>query len=70
MCQEIETVCKDTSFVTYDDTTNLSYLSQVWKETLRLYPPAPGTARETPTDCVIDDVFIPKKSFITVSNYV
>ena len=54
-------------YVTYEDALKLQYMNQVWKETLRLYPPAPGTARENPIDCVIDNYFIPRKSFITVS---
>ena len=40
---------------------------QVIKETLRKYPPAPGTARDTVCDTVIDGVAIPKGSCVQVS---
>jgi cytochrome P450 len=42
----------------YDATYDLSYLDNVFSETLRLYPSAPWTNRLCNKDCVINGVSI------------
>ncbi|KAK2890379.1 hypothetical protein Q8A73_018679 [Channa argus] len=57
--KEVDDVIGMKQEISYDDLGQLIYLSQVLKETLRLYPTAPGTIRHVPEDRVIDGVHIP-----------
>jgi cytochrome P450 len=54
---------------TYDDLPRLSYCLQVFKETLRLFPPAPGILREALNDTVIDGYRVPKGATILIAPY-
>ncbi|KAJ0027054.1 hypothetical protein NQD34_018054 [Periophthalmus magnuspinnatus] len=58
--KEVDEVIGMKREISYDDLGNLTYLSQVLKEALRLYPPAPGTSRELIRDMVIEGIHIPK----------
>lgn len=42
---------------------------QVLKETLRIYPPAPGTSRDVAEDMVIDSIHIPGGFSVVVSHF-
>ena len=64
---EVDAVIGDKDVITYEDTTKLEYINQVLKETLRLYPPAPGTSRDTPEEVTVDGYRLPKGSTIIVS---
>uniref|UniRef100_A0A8C6WK66 Cholesterol 24-hydroxylase n=1 Tax=Neogobius melanostomus TaxID=47308 RepID=A0A8C6WK66_9GOBI len=68
--QEIDEVIGMKRDVSYDDLGNLTYLSQVLKETLRLYATAPGTNRDIPEDIVIDGIHIPGGVTAMFSSYV
>ncbi|XP_037541674.1 cholesterol 24-hydroxylase-like [Nematolebias whitei] len=57
--KEVDDVIGMKQNVSYDDLGKLTYLSQVLKETLRLYSTAPGTSRQIDKDMVIDGVHIP-----------
>ncbi|KAK7907115.1 hypothetical protein WMY93_015727 [Mugilogobius chulae] len=57
--QEIDEVIGMKRDISYDDLGNLTYLTQVLKETLRLYPSAPGTSRDIPFDMKINGLHIP-----------
>uniref|UniRef100_A0AAY4AVX0 Cholesterol 24-hydroxylase n=1 Tax=Denticeps clupeoides TaxID=299321 RepID=A0AAY4AVX0_9TELE len=57
--EEVDEVIGTKPEVSYEDLGNLTYLSQVLKETLRLYPTAPGTTRWAADDIVIDGIKIP-----------
>ncbi|XP_028996169.1 cholesterol 24-hydroxylase-like [Betta splendens] len=57
--KEVDDVIGTKQEISYDDLGQLVYLSQVLKETLRLYPTAPGTSREMAKDMVIDGIHIP-----------
>lgn len=56
-------------FPTFDDLPRLSYCLQVFKETLRLYPPAPGILREALHDTEIDGYRVPKGATLMISPY-
>nr|QLC36660.1 cytochrome P450 46A1 [Kryptolebias hermaphroditus] len=57
--KEVDDVIGMKQDISYDDLGKLVYLSQVLKETLRIYPTAPGTSRQIEEDMVIDGVHIP-----------
>ncbi|XP_044026007.1 cholesterol 24-hydroxylase-like [Siniperca chuatsi] len=57
--KEVDDVIGMKQDISYDDLGELSYLSQVLKETLRIYPTAPGTSRDVLQDIVIDGIHIP-----------
>ncbi|XP_057208755.1 cholesterol 24-hydroxylase-like isoform X1 [Triplophysa rosa] len=56
--------------IVYEDLGKLSYLSQVLKETLRLYPTAPGTSRWLPDDIIINGLKVPGGCAAIFSSYV
>lgn len=53
----------------FEDLLKLQKLDWTTKETLRLYPPAPGTAREAMEDDVVDGYLIPKGSIVQTQFY-
>ncbi|KAK7907124.1 hypothetical protein WMY93_015736 [Mugilogobius chulae] len=57
--KEVDEVIGVKTEISYDDLGNLTYLSQVLKETLRLNPTAPATTRDLLEDMVIDGHHIP-----------
>uniref|UniRef100_A0A3B4B807 Cytochrome P450, family 46, subfamily A, polypeptide 1, tandem duplicate 4 n=1 Tax=Periophthalmus magnuspinnatus TaxID=409849 RepID=A0A3B4B807_9GOBI len=57
--KEVDEVIGMKREINYDDLGNLTYLSQVLKESLRLYPPLVGTSRDLNNDMVIDGIRIP-----------
>ena len=67
---EINEVVGRKSCISYEDLSRLNYMNRVWKETLRLYPPAPATAREVTHDTYIGKHFLPAGSFIMVHHIV
>ncbi|XP_060908492.1 cholesterol 24-hydroxylase-like [Labrus mixtus] len=67
--KEVDDVIGMKQEVSYDDLGKLVYLSQVLKETLRLYPTAPGTSRDILEDMVIDGVHIPAGVTLFLSSY-
>nr|XP_057934093.1 cholesterol 24-hydroxylase-like [Doryrhamphus excisus] len=67
--KEVDDVIGMKRDISYDDLGKLVYLSQVLKETLRLYPTAPGTSRDLPNDIIIDGVHVPAGAAIIFSSY-
>jgi len=68
--EEIDSVLGDRNEVTNEDLTKLKYVSSVIKETLRLWGPAEGPAREVDVyDFEINGFNIPNGSIIASSNY-
>ncbi|KAM3860915.1 cholesterol 24-hydroxylase-like [Diretmus argenteus] len=67
--KEVEDVIGMKQEITYDDLGNLIYLSQVLKETLRMYPTAPGTSRTVNEDMVIEGISIPGGFISLFSSY-
>jgi len=66
MQEEVDAVMASKSFVDYKDLNKLNYCGQVFKETLRLYPPAPATARENPEEVIVSGFRIPAHSWLWV----
>ncbi|XP_032631177.1 cholesterol 24-hydroxylase [Chelonoidis abingdonii] len=67
---EVDEVIGAKRNIDYEDLGRLEYLSQVLKESLRLYPPIPGTVRWTGKENVIESVRIPGNSSLFFSTYV
>ncbi|KAJ8007314.1 hypothetical protein DPEC_G00116250 [Dallia pectoralis] len=57
--QEVDDVIGMKQEISSADLGNMTYLSQVLKETLRLYPTAPGTSRYISDDITINGIRIP-----------
>uniref|UniRef100_A0A674BBA0 Cholesterol 24-hydroxylase n=1 Tax=Salmo trutta TaxID=8032 RepID=A0A674BBA0_SALTR len=68
--QEVDDVIGMKQEISFDDLGKMTYLSQVLKETLRLYPTAPGTSRFIPNDIVINGIPIPAGVSCVFSSYV
>ncbi|XP_067097515.1 cholesterol 24-hydroxylase-like [Osmerus mordax] len=68
--REVDEVLGMKQEISYDDLGKMGYLSQVLKETLRLYPTAPGTSRWLAEDMVISGVRIPAGVSCLFSSYV
>uniref|UniRef100_A0A671QMA9 Cholesterol 24-hydroxylase n=1 Tax=Sinocyclocheilus anshuiensis TaxID=1608454 RepID=A0A671QMA9_9TELE len=56
---EVDEILGTKRNISYEDLGKFTYLSQVLKETLRLYPTAPGTSRWLHEDMVINGLKIP-----------
>ncbi|KAM4662407.1 cholesterol 24-hydroxylase-like [Discoglossus pictus] len=67
---EVDDVIGSKRDLEYEDLGKLQYLSQVLKETLRLYPTAPGTSRELTEEMVIEGVRIPPCDTIGFNSYI
>ncbi|HEY7391399.1 MAG TPA: cytochrome P450 [Bryobacteraceae bacterium] len=52
-----------------DDLAKLPYTEMVLREAIRLYPPAPGVAREPIEDVSIGGYDVPKGSIVTINMY-
>ncbi|KAM9356434.1 cholesterol 24-hydroxylase-like [Pholidichthys leucotaenia] len=68
--KEVDDVIGMKRDIGHDDLGKLIYLSQVLKETLRLYPTVPGTSREILEDFVIDGICVPGGFSAVFSSYV
>lgn len=68
MIHEIDTVLQGRT-PAYADLPRLPYTLQVFKETMRLYPPAYAVARVALHDVIIGDYLIPQQNVIFVSPY-
>ncbi|XP_038047419.1 cholesterol 24-hydroxylase-like isoform X3 [Patiria miniata] len=67
---EVESVIGDKSDVAFEDLPKLEYMAAVLKESLRLFPPAGGTVRQTAEECYINGQRIPAGATTLVSIYV
>ncbi|XP_073433809.1 cholesterol 24-hydroxylase-like isoform X2 [Dendrobates tinctorius] len=67
---EVDEVIGARRDIEYDDIGKLQYLNQVLKETLRLYPTAPGTSRALEEDYVIEGLKIPPKATLSFNSYI
>ncbi|XP_058470443.1 cholesterol 24-hydroxylase-like [Solea solea] len=68
--KEVDDVIGVKQEISCDNLGELIYLSQVLKETLRIYPTAPGTSRDVSVDMVIDGIHVPGGGTYVFSSYV
>ncbi|XP_075904536.1 cholesterol 24-hydroxylase-like [Nelusetta ayraudi] len=68
--KEVDEVIGMKQEISYEDLSQLVYLSQVLKETLRIYPTASGTSRDVVEDIVINGIRVPKGGIFIFSTYV
>jgi cytochrome P450 len=55
---------------TVNDLAQLPYTEMVIRESIRLYPPAPGVAREPLDDVTIADYEVPKGALLSINSFV
>ncbi|XP_073433816.1 cholesterol 24-hydroxylase-like [Dendrobates tinctorius] len=67
---EVDEVIGSKRDVAFEDLKKLRYLTQVLKETLRLYPTAPGTSRLSVEEIVVEGVRIPAGSNVMFNTYI
>ncbi|XP_069805269.1 cholesterol 24-hydroxylase-like [Dendropsophus ebraccatus] len=67
---EVDEVIGSKRDIAYEDLGKLQYLSQVLKETLRLYPTAPGTSRALEEETVVEGVRIPARTTLMFNSYI
>ncbi|XP_063803666.1 cholesterol 24-hydroxylase-like isoform X2 [Pseudophryne corroboree] len=67
---EVDEVIGDRRDIEYEDLGKLQYLSQVLKETLRLYSTAPGTTRALEEEMIIEGVRIPPDTTVMFNSYI
>lgn len=60
--EEIDRVLGERTEVTFQDVAELKYCSAIFKEALRLFPPAPQVNRRVPEEIDINGIKIPKDS--------
>lgn len=68
--EEIDRVLGERAEVTFQDIGELKYCTAIFKEALRLYPPAAIVIRITPEDVRVQKYTIPKNTPFWVSTYV
>lgn len=66
---EIDRVLGERTEVTIQDINELKYCSAIFKEALRLYPPAANLIRSVPEKIEINGVEIPKGSSLWVRDF-
>ncbi|NXM41921.1 CP46A hydroxylase, partial [Gymnorhina tibicen] len=67
---EVDEVLGAKRDVDYEDLGKLTYLSQVLKESLRLYPPVSGTLRRLEKEHVISGIRIPANTTVFLNTYI
>ncbi|KAJ1105398.1 hypothetical protein NDU88_002804 [Pleurodeles waltl] len=67
---EVDEVLGQRRDVDFEDLGKFNFMSQVLKESLRLYPPGPGTSRYLKEDAVIEGVRIPGGASVILNTYI
>ncbi|NXY16184.1 CP46A hydroxylase, partial [Atrichornis clamosus] len=67
---EVDDVLGAKRDIDYEDLGKLTYLSQVLKESLRLYPPVSGTLRRLEKEHVINGIRIPANTTLFLNTYI
>ena len=68
--EEIDRVLGERTEVTYQDVADLKYCTAIFKEALRLFPPAASINRWTPEDIDIQGYKIPKDTPLVVNKFI
>jgi cholesterol 24(S)-hydroxylase len=66
--EEIDRVLGERTEVTYQDVSELKYCTAIFKEALRLYPPAASVLRFAPEEVDVHGIKIPKNTPFEVNN--
>ena len=66
--EEVDNVLGSRNEITHEDVTKLKYTSSIFKEALRLYPPANTISRRTNEDMVINGHSVPSGTTLSVSS--
>ncbi len=64
--EEVDRVVGEKNEISYQDAIDLKYCSAIFKEILRLYPPAPIITREIQDEMDIDGFKVPNETSIFV----
>lgn len=64
--EEIDRVLGQRTEVTYQDVSELKYCMAIFKEALRLYPPAPSIGRQIKDDMTINGYHLPAETSVFV----
>ncbi len=65
--EEIDRVLGERTEISFQDAVNLKYCNCIFKEALRLYPPAPGIMRHSTEEMTIDGYNIPTGTVFSVN---
>ena len=68
--EEVDRVLGERSEITYQDVNELKYCSAIFKESLRLYPPAPAISRQTKDVLTVNGCEIPENSQLIVIYFI
>ena len=60
----------DRTEISYQDAIDLKYCNALFKETLRLFPPVPGTNRLVTDELTINGIQVPANTLYYLSSYV
>ncbi|XP_071504888.1 cholesterol 24-hydroxylase-like [Diadema antillarum] len=63
---EVDEVLGEKPFIEYEDLAKLEYMMRVFKETLRLYPPAPGSTRKVAHPIKCNGITIPAGTSVSL----
>ena len=66
--EEVDRVLGERSEITYQDVNELKYCSAIFKEALRLYPPAPAISRQIKDNLNVNGCEIPENTQLIVNN--
>jgi cholesterol 24(S)-hydroxylase len=67
--EEVDRVLGERTDMNYQDVNDLKYCSAIFKEALRLYPPAPLVTRQIKESITIKGIKIPSETQLFVSSF-
>ena len=68
--EEVDRVLGARTEITYQDVNELKYCSSIFKESLRLFPPADALQRETVDEMIINGYNIPPNTNVIVKFFI
>ena len=67
--EEIDKILGERTEISFQDAVNLKYCNCIFKEALRMYPPASGLMRQSNEEMTIDGYQIPENTILSVNVY-